>query len=497
MSEIWAGNIVVDGLPTDLEGAPSRFPHLGTPNPYANEVSDVHLWDTSEVTKTVIPSNATLRFLSNVRVPSIPLYLPIGPPLEVSTDNADTAAWLSDRLDVEGNRVPEALTNGSSERWWSDASRQLNIGVLLGVEGLHSERKVTEILLYAEVDRQQEAPLTSKCIPPSTQGEDASPCDSSVPQIVVKVCALPLCSNSLKHAQEASESLTASADLTVPRFLQDGQATNASIQKRQKISDLFDDATQQRRKLKSRGGEGILKAVSNTDSIVSQQGSAHVWSQGNAISRPADARKQLSKLSDAVLSPKAIETTPVSRRGHVHDKQPTLLHVESTLSPRQVSIPSDSDSACTLQNRAALTKMIMAGMRLHGLQQRKKKLSTSGKTISSHHDTPVLGTDSLNDGEDEYKLIYHQTFKAAMFTFRAHISERIIGENNMRDVVDRLLLLFCTEPIRTTDHQDGFLQAPQGGLQARSNAFDPPSSSAPTEAAVGGGWSTPPTKKRR
>jgi hypothetical protein len=50
----------------------------------------------------------------------------------------------------------------------------------------------------------------------------------------------------------------------------------------------------------------------------------------------------------------------------------------------------------------------MAGMRLHGLK--------SGKNFEKHRETPLADADAIAP-EDEYKMIYHHTYRAVVFAF--------------------------------------------------------------------------------
>lgn len=440
---------------------------------------DVHLWNTSEVKTTIVPPNGFLRFLSNVHVPSIPLCLCAGPSYEVSTDNANTAEWLSDRLELGRSCLQEVVDNESSDPWRSVATRQLAIGVLLGVEGSTSEGGATEILLYAEAQFQQYGRSTSSCPSPPMLSDRSLSDSPAVPPIVVKVYALPLCSDVLGKAQIASKSanvgLTA---LECPTVFQDSQVTRPLVRKRQRLSDILDNANRHRRELEGRGGEGVSKAVSGVVRTSSQREPEHVRSRGEPDVEQNTVQKHSSEAPKNASVPTSIETRPESRTGH------------------RVFTVSNSGSNYVLQNKAALTKMVMAGMRLHGLQHKKKRDSISGDHVASEYDNISLGLDSLNDREDEYKLIYHQTFKAAIFAFRSHLSGRLIDKNTMRDVVDRLLILFCTDPASTVNRQDGFFPRPGASQQDNTDCFDLPSGRTPTETPVGMLWSTPSTKKR-
>jgi hypothetical protein len=107
-------------------------------------------------------------------------------------------------------------------------------------------------------------------------------------------------------------------------------------------------------------------------------------------------------------------------------------------------------------NKNALSRLIMAGMRMYGLQQRKKPTASTGSRAASETpstNAPTASTCQPQPGqpkdEDQYKLVYHQTLKAASFALRAHMSRTAIGQDAMRDTVDRLLAIFCTDPLES------------------------------------------------
>lgn len=99
------------------------------------------------------------------------------------------------------------------------------------------------------------------------------------------------------------------------------------------------------------------------------------------------------------------------------------------------------------------------------------------------------------DASDEYKVIYHQTFKAATFAFRRQVSTLPLGQETMRDVVDRLLVLFCSTT-SALHNGTGNFEAPGTVVQGNSDVFDLPSSGAPFEP-TSRVCSTPTTRKPR
>lgn len=106
----------------------------------------------------------------------------------------------------------------------------------------------------------------------------------------------------------------------------------------------------------------------------------------------------------------------------------------------------------------------MAGMRLHGLSQSKSKSTKPQQTLQqpqrrSSLAHSILATKQESPGptstsnerkkDEEYKLIYHQTFRGATFAFRTHISSSPLQPHTetLREVVDKLLALYCSDPL--------------------------------------------------
>ena len=112
----------------------------------------------------------------------------------------------------------------------------------------------------------------------------------------------------------------------------------------------------------------------------------------------------------------------------------------------------------------------MVGLRLYGYSQSKRPQQPSRRgslapSISSQ--TLERGPKGITDTESEkreqdakdveYKLLYHQVFKAAVFALRAHIRTKPLEQSaGVRDVVDKLLLIFCTDPLASSLGDDNF-----------------------------------------
>lgn len=501
MSQTWSGNISTDDPATCIQGN-ARLSSIAT---RIDHHIDVQIWAPNPSTPILISQNAKLHFLSLVEVARIPLYLAAGPACVVSTTSEATTRWLNKALlDYE-----ESDLNGVASRkpWWTYPGMQSDNGVLLKVEMGNEEEHViqnivTEILFFAAVASSSPELPTPPASSPAFRAGDL---DDALNQNgkAIKVFALPICSNVIGLVNDSmkvcspnpQDCLSAGQACFLPYTDDQARITRLAPQKRQSISTLFEDATQKRRKLKGRGGESISQAMAGIDRLPSQHG---MWEKQDAPQPQENnmRRKSLSQASNVtpVYGPEA--SRPPSRSGLLANGKRSSLHrMESVNLVHNSPTLPDANGGYEQQNRAAMTKVLLAAMRLHGIQQKKRPQSQSQppNQLTLHTTKKKIA----NEVEDEYKLVYHQTFKAAMFTFRKQFNAYLISQETMRDVVDRLLVLFCTDPM-IAEH------APIGGgspeSQARngfpsSSLFDKPSSQAQFPH-IDNGWSTPIMKKR-
>ena len=392
--------------------------------------------------------------------------------------------------------------------WWMQLGGQSRNGILLNVGAANREESdirnvVTEILLYAAVTKADPAssdPLNSS----SSKAPDES-IEESLKQEgpTVKVFALPLCSNVIGLLQRTTASYppvptepqSAAQAYFLPYTHDSTQPTQILPQKRQSITTLFEVAKDKRRKSKGRGGESISQAMATIHSLPSQ----HETQEKQEASQPQHndlRRRSLSRTSSMTPVVRQEHPRPISRPGPLANAKRSSLHrVESALSPRDTPTPSIIDGSYEQQNKAGLTKVVMAAMRLHGLQQKRKRPSISQLPIQEKGQNERHGMQS--EAEDEYKLVYHQTFKAAIFTFRKSLDAMLISQERMRDVVDRLLIMFCTDPMMEDRHPDNlaFQEYATNNDFPSSSPFDKPSTQARSTAVVDA-WNTPTTKKR-
>ena len=471
--------------------------------PYQANVADIQLWDHSSFGQRSILPDTKLHFLSRVHVPSIPLYLQAGPSLKVFTNEKATVDWLSETLFQDEGL--EDGNNASPAQRWVHRGGQSDYGILLGVDDQSarsgSRGKITELLIYAAADSGN-VPMPSPSASFSPAPPDEMAQDSQDAARDINVYAIPLSSHLVNEAVSAAglptppteDPANPTSAFFLPYINHISPTRQKSQNKRQSLSTMFEDATQKRRKLKKFGGERVAQTMAQLDRPLAQN-TPVIEGFGDQEGGPISTKgamncKSLSRASSLGSYPAADHARPVSRSGTLANNKRSSLHrVESAISPRDSSTVSGSNDSCSDQNKAALTKVVMAGMRLYGLQPRKKKQEYTVRADSLDNNL------NETEAEDEYKLVYHHTFKAALFAFRRHLSNQLIAQEAMREVVDQFLHAFCTDPMASTAFKD---QATPGfGTQGSDTLgyFDLPVNKQPPPTTPIT-WSTPIVKKR-
>ncbi|KAL8767680.1 MAG: hypothetical protein Q9209_005860 [Squamulea sp. 1 TL-2023] len=419
----------------------------------------------------------SLRFLAIVDTAHVPLCLAAGPSFDVWTANERTEQWLHHCL-FEDSREDDTE---DGKPWWKAVGGQSKHGILLGVDGgddVHETLKlgITEILLYAAI------PCTSQEVhAPPTPPASSSPLNDSQEHetsLNIRIYALPLSSKAYKVLDHGTTVPHCEPDFQDSGFYYLPSPPQAlSYQesdppaKRPKIESMFEDATNSRRLHKMRGGQGMAKAMAAMDARMAlpalsspdvRKPADPLDSRKDESNKAPTARSRLSRASITGCIAIPPPTVPsITRPQSSHLTSPTKglrssrNRVESTLSPspdgRSSEIPEDSNSGIEQQNKASLSRIIMAGMRMYGLQQQRRKSVSTFDTQSQ-----LSGVNSVSTGEqDEYKAVYHQTFKAAAFVLRKHWTTVALGPEILRDTVDAFLARFCQDPLVAERFGDG------------------------------------------
>jgi hypothetical protein len=334
------------------------------------------------------------------------------------------------------------------------------LGVLVAVDssqnssGPVSSRRVTEVLFYAARDAPvvDQQPLTPPKSSPGDSGLDRTPASQ------LRLYALPLCSE--LHVNELTPPPSPSCEIqdVIPTFLpspakltETAEVINRPpVRKRKSAVDAFDEATERKKKARRQGGGGISAAAAagmdtNDTSLSSLK---HRRSISNANSVPLQSRPLSRSPSIASVHHAGFREPSLPVAG----KKSTLSHMQSA--PNAVE---KVQSSTEQKNKDYIAKVVMAGMRLYGLVQTKtRKSRANSATVSPAPDTTFEDLEYERRQSEEYKLIYHQAFKGTCLAFRRQISDSSlqIHTEAVRATVDRLLAVFCNDPLTLNAEED-------------------------------------------
>jgi len=319
--------------------------------------------------------------------------------------------------------IANASEDVSTQDWWTCARSQSPIGIIVQVEGgiaVGNSPRITELLFYGTIAAPSKAGLPT---PPSSSPEVAQDRSGGLPEL--RVHALPLSSDLLYQTpllafSPLSPALSTSEFRVEPRFLPlaiSPAAVLADSPKRKR--DIFDEATQLQKKAQRKGGESVAAAAGKgheSQAAYQHRKSMSIDSKLTPIPdiRPLSANGMLTRPPSRRLSRSpsiSSDIRPLSRKGvpEGHARRSGLSQVATvSLQPEEPTTES--------RNKEALSRVVMAAMRMYGLEQRKKSKPTLSSVALGIESKP-LSAEEVADGaakDEEYKLIYHQTFKGAI-----------------------------------------------------------------------------------
>lgn len=395
----------------------------------------------------------------------------------------------NDCQDAERGDNGSEIDEGTA--WWSARHTQSRVGILVRVQrgeagglrgkeeeddnGWRGGARVTELLIYGSVVDGGEG-----------GGGVTTPRTDSMPGRAVRevrVRALPLSSDLLWRGDGRGDSRCGVAPLSpasngsgsgspaayfLPPPFSGPQVASTSARKRQRVVNLLDDAALRHKKARRKGGVAVAEAMGGIDGRLSLEkerslshGSvprtvAKIEKEDDRLPFIEDSqyrRPSLENRHSRSPSASSLQTTrpgrPPSRRGPLAEcKRSSLSRVDSIVTASDGSPVPEQEKPIEQRNKDALSRTIMAGMRLYGLQQ-KKKLSKSraASEVSSQAATPDIVAKGSAEEVDGYKLVYHQTLKGAAFALRRDLATIIVPPAVMREVADKLLAIFCSDPL--------------------------------------------------
>jgi hypothetical protein len=283
--------------------------------------------------------------------------------------------------------------------------------------------RVSEILFYGTI-----APPTARTLPtpPSSSPEHDDAQADRLPEL--RVHALPL-SSELLYQQAASSVLPLSPAPSISdahthveaQFLPSPLHAHTAPGSPKRRRDIFEEATIATKKARGKGGVGIAAAAARgTDSQLPLAHRKSLSIDTKTLpypdGRPPSANSALSRPTSRHLSRSpsiSSDTRPLSHKGPPdgHTKRSTLSQVATI--PIQPEEPTTES-----RNKEALSRVVMAAMRMHGLQQRKKTRSRRASVAPGVEESQNLSRETEAEEaakDEEFKLMYHQTYKGAAF----------------------------------------------------------------------------------
>ena len=447
---------------------------------------DVQLYSAGAQPVSSFDPASSIDFIALIDPALVPFHRIAGSCLEVYSGSAETGTWLLEQLTNYGIDLgtTEDASGGLLSSW------QSQIGVLCQVkDGRKSKgdgNRISEVLLYAARPGHPRCDRTAPLTPPRSSSPHIG--DDTGTQTIettpgLKVLALPLTSDNAQYVGSLPSPPVSPKDTLLEDgdgvFLPGPVASASESRKRERLDSLFEDATRQIKKARRQGGATVAKqmAVSektsrpgSADALINQptsQPEMQVRKRPKPQAPPSLARSQsISSLQDLV------ERRPASRGDAMtRIKRGALSRVASTGQLNSLSLGS-AVSTIEHQNRSAVSRTIMAGMRLYGLSNKRPSRSRAASEL------PTPGAESqpiLNGEEDDFKMIYHHTYKAAVFALRKRITLSVLSSSWIRDVVDRLLAMFCTDHM---EHVEGTAETHEDSCGIEKFRFDPPSQEA-------------------
>lgn len=422
----------------------------------------------------------------------IPLHARAGPSLELHTSHAGTSQWLQRKL--------------TGSIWLNEdeldlhQSLQCPVGLLVSVDSSTSKKTgivTSDLLIYGVLSNSMSCarpPTPPRSSPTNTNG----PFNGSLGKpYELRIYAAPLSTSLLTQAQ-AFPSPPPSSDgehiSTQAEFLPD---ISSPSPKRKRVATLFEVAAQHHRRVRQRGGEAVSQLMAPSRPLSSSQNlqslrvkrepddeppsfppldrlAAHrsrSVSIGTNLHRPGSTRGHRATPS-ANADPQKRTPTPNpfldshSNRKSQQAPHPSMMSTsaEEKSSSTPNSPPKDPGSIIS-ENKNLITRTILTCMRLYGFHRSNTKSSTarpvSRGPVDPDPETATPAPEGLRAetpapaiaaDDDEFKVMYHMTYKAAAFALRKYLKESATGsaplvleKGKAMTCIDELLRIFCED----------------------------------------------------
>ena len=420
----------------------------------------------------------------------IPLHARSGPNLELHTTNGGALQWLQRKL------AGAIWLNEDEEDVCQ--SIQCPVGLLVSIDSSTIRRPgmgtfTSDCLIFGVLSSVSSS--ASPPTPPRSSPHDTNTqaIDSPVKKYEMRIYAAPLSMSLVEKAQAYPSPPSSSVGdhiSTQAEFLPD---ITSPSPKRKRVATLFEVAAQHHRRVWQRGGEAVSQMMAPSRPFSSSQNIRSLRVKCEPDDEPSNnpghdrsaARRSRSisastnlhrssstrgarAIPDLNIDPQKDATLdPKYRRASQHiETLPSLSSsVEHQKSSARNSPPRDSDTVIA-ENKNLIIRTVLTCMRLYGFHRSNTRSSTSNLGQGGSGDpeavtrssTPVpegLRTDTLAltintaTDDEEFKNLYHATYKAAAFALRKYLKESapplVLEKSRAMSCIDKLLRTFCED----------------------------------------------------
>ncbi|KAJ5822819.1 hypothetical protein N7447_005159 [Penicillium robsamsonii] len=462
-----------------------------------SKLEEIRLVDPNSYWQSELSKESQLNICSFVNPALIPLHARAGPNLELHTSHAGTSKWLQRKL-------TGALWLNEEDPTLQQ-SLQCPVGLLVSVEGntKSGNASPTSLLVYGVLS--SAASCTRPPTPPHSSPSEI-PGHGNTPQRApyeLRIYAAPLSTSRLTQAQAYPSPPPSNPDQPIanPRCAEFLPDISSPSPKRKRVATLFEVAAQHHRRVRQRGGEAVSQLMApsrplsssqnlqtlrikrepeedapslpSLDRIVSHR--SRSVSIGAGLHRPGSVRGRATPGLNADPQKRAPTPNPFLDSSLRRGSQMSQSQGPSSLSfseEKPVSTPGspakDPDTVIA-ENKNLITRTILTCMRLYGFHRANPNMRSasiskppggaglepeadvSGMTPAPEAlrpETPAPGTTA---DDDEFKAMYHATYKAAAFALRKYLKQTpelaplVLEKEKAMTCIDELLRLFCED----------------------------------------------------
>lgn len=317
----------------------------------------------------------------------------------------------------------------------------------------------------------------------------------------LRIYAAPLSTSRLTQGQAYPSPPPSNSDQPIanPRCAEFLPDISSPSPKRKRVATLFEVAAQHHRRVRQRGGEAVSQLMASSrplsssqnlqtlrikrepeedgptipslDRIVSHR--SRSVSIGAGLHRPGSVRGRATPGLNADPQKRAPTPNPFldsgPRRGaHMSQGQgPSSLSFSEDKPVSAPGSPAKDPDTVIAENKNLITRTILTCMRLYGYHRANMRSASMGKPPGSAGAEPeadVSGTTPAPEAlraetpapgstadDDEFKAMYHATYKAAAFALRRYLKQApglapsVLEKEKAMTCIDELLRLFCEE----------------------------------------------------